>query len=54
MSDRVKRESPVLDRILKQIRADVRSARVKPGERLPTQTELVAQFNTSKATIQPV
>ena len=42
----------IYDKIVSDIEADIRSGALKPGERLPTYSELAAKYNTSIVTVR--
>ncbi len=45
------RDEPNIARFLNMFLADIESGRLKEGERLPSETELVRQFATSRPTV---
>lgn len=46
------RQAPKLDGITDSLRAAIAQGKLKPGERLPVRTELEAQLNVSRMTVQ--
>lgn len=52
MFDTARKNEKITDLIISQIRDAVLSGRLKPGDRLASEKELVAQFDVSKATLR--